>query len=161
MKPIERLLLCLEMRPCDMLYRAVIGFGIVMPLSRLWRKNGAASEWVLVLALTAVLLVLRAVPAVVRKVVPFSRTAQDVWRRRRDMAKFYDSYQWRKLLGFGTGLALGTVFSGRFSSAAVTVPFVCIMCGTAGAVRWRAISREASVRELANGANLSSQRTIG
>ena len=70
----------------------------------LLRSEG--SGWMLVPFLLLVLLLLRVVLAVVRKVVPFSPELQEAWSERRRMAKLYDSYQWRKMLWIGAGLAL-------------------------------------------------------
>ncbi|MBZ5679311.1 MAG: hypothetical protein LAO24_04300 [Acidobacteriia bacterium] len=155
MKFVERLLVGLETRPWDMAYRAAIGFATLFFAPRLRMRDGTHSEWMLVPILLAVFLALRVVPAVVRKLAPFSDTVQSVWDQRRQMAKHYDSYQWQKLLGFGIGLTLCTVLSGQYSAARVVVPSVCLVCGTAGAIRWRAISRQIDALKFAKRATIS------
>jgi hypothetical protein len=102
----------------------------------------ADSDWLLVPVLLAVFLALRVTPVVVRKLVPFSKSAQEVWVQRRTMAKRYDSYQWQKLLGFGIGLALYTVVSEQLSAARIAVTTFCLVCGVVGAIIWSKTSEQ-------------------
>ena len=78
------------------------------------------SDWTLVPFLLLVLLLLRVVPAVVRKVVPFSAELREAWSVRRRTAKLYDSYQWRKLMWIGAGLALYVAVSGQYSACPIS-----------------------------------------
>lgn len=142
MKPVERLLVGLETSPWDILYRVVLGFGTLLFASRLSMRSGVITDWLLVPILLAVLLALRVIPVVVRKLVPFSKSAQEVWVQRRTIAKRYDSYQWQKLFGFGIGLALYTALSGQLSTARIAVSTVCLLCGALGMIRWRQKSRQ-------------------
>jgi len=156
MKFVERLLVGLEGRPWDLLYRAVIGFATLFLASRLRIVNGSESGWVLVPVLLAVLLALRVIPVVVRKLVPFSKIAQEVWVQRRTIAKRYDSYQWQKLFGFGIGLALYTAFSGQLSTSRIALSTVCLLCGALGMIRWRQTSRQVdAARDTAKLATIS------
>lgn len=47
---------------------------------------------------------LRLVPAVLRRIFPFSSEAKDLWFQRRNLGKRYDSYQWQKLFWLGLGM---------------------------------------------------------
>ncbi len=143
MKSIERLLVGLDTRPWDIVYRVLIGVATLLIESRFVIERGIAhSDWVLVPLLVTVFLILRAVPVVVRKILPFSNSARGVWAQRRTMAKRYDSYQWQKLLGFGIGLALYTLISGQLSTARISISTFCLACGTVGTIMWRKTSEE-------------------
>jgi hypothetical protein len=142
MKSVERLLVGFETRPWDILYRALIGLGTLWIESRLVMRGVADSDWLLVPVLLAVFLALRVIPVVVRKLVPFSKSAQEVWVQRRTMAKRYDSYQWQKLLGLGIGLALCTVISGQLSTARIAVTTFCFVCGAVGTIIWHKTSEQ-------------------
>jgi hypothetical protein len=41
---------------------------------------------------------------VLRKVLPFSAEAKQIWSDRRQVAKLHDSYQWQKLFWVALGL---------------------------------------------------------
>jgi hypothetical protein len=141
MKSLERLLVGLETPPWEILYRAALGYGALLVASNFSKRDRAVSEWVLVPVLLAIFAALRVAPLIVRKLVPFSKSAQDVWVQRRGKAKRYDSYQWRKLLGFGIGLAVGTIISGWFSPSRILVSSFCLIGGVAGTIRWRATAK--------------------
>lgn len=138
----EQLLISLENRPWDILYRAALGFVALAVFARL--RGGSRSEWLLGAALLAGLLALRVVPAVVRRLLPFSEATRQVWSERRQLAKRYDSYQWRKLLGFGVGLVLYIVISQQFSSSRIVVSGACMVCGFIGTMKWRATAKQIS-----------------
>jgi hypothetical protein len=156
MKSVERVLVGLETRPWDILYRAALGFGALLFASHLALRDRGGSEWVLVPVLITIFLAIRVIPAIVRKLVPFSKSAQEVWVQRRTMAKRYDSYQWQKLLGFGIGLALYAAFSRQFSPARIAVSTVCLVCGALGMIRWRETSRQVDAAQ--NAAKLATSR---
>jgi len=142
MKFVERVLIGFETRPWDILYRALIGLAALWIESRLVMSGVADSDWLLVPVLLAVFLALRVIPVVVRKLVPFSKSAQEVWVQRRTMAKRYDSYQWQKLLGFGIGLALHTVVFGPLSTARIAITTFCLVCGAVGTIIWHKTSEQ-------------------
>jgi hypothetical protein len=157
MRSVERLLVGFDTRPWDMLYRVLIGFATLWIEARLVKSGVSYSDWLLVPILLSVFLALRAIPVVVRKLVPFSKSAQEVWAQRRTTAKRYDSYQWQKLLGFGIGLALYTVISGQLSSARIAVSTFCLVCGTVGTMVWRKTSEQIDAdRKAAKLATISS-----
>ncbi|HXF52637.1 MAG TPA: hypothetical protein VNK52_00805 [Hyphomicrobiaceae bacterium] len=135
---IERFLLEIDEGVFGALYRAIIGFA-ALPAMRLLLGDGA-SDWFIVPFLLAILLALRLVPAVLRKLLAFSQPVQEVWAARRRLAKQYDSYQWRKLLWIGVGLALYTALSGQFSTGGLATSAFCILGGALGTVRWWAVA---------------------
>jgi hypothetical protein len=149
MTSVERWLVAVETRPWDVLYRALIGLATLWIVSRLKMSGVADSDWLLVPVLLAVFLALRVVPVVARKLVPFSKSAQEVWVQRRTMAKRYDSYQWQKLLGFGIGLALYTAVSGQHSTARIAVAAFCLSSGAVGTILWQNASGQVNAAQRA------------
>jgi hypothetical protein len=131
----EKMLVNLEVSPWHALYRTVIGFATLPLISRLFGKQ--CSSLTVIASFMTVLLLLRIVPAAIRKVVPFSAAIQSVWAERRLLAKRYDSYQWRKLLWIGLGAGLYTAFPGQFTGARVVISLICLLSGTFGLFRWR------------------------
>jgi hypothetical protein len=134
---LERLLLGLDEGLPAALFRVGIGFATIPALRQLLGKHETA--WTLLARLLTFLIQLRAVPMVIRKVVPFSQAVQIIWSNRRHLAKRYDSYQWRKVFWVGAGMAIYTSLSGDFSSSRITISSFCILAGAIGLIRWKAI----------------------
>jgi hypothetical protein len=136
----EQFLLALEERPWNTVYRMAIGFA-AFPLYRsLWGVD--APGWSLACFFLAGLFLLRLVPAVLRRLLPFSAETQEVWRERRRLGKRYDSYQWRKLLWIGLGIGLSVLFSRSAGPGAVgvVVALSFIVPGLAGWIVWRRVT---------------------
>lgn len=132
---LERAIILLEHPPWSVLYRVVIGYLTLALCAHLC--PGGNPLWVHILGFLGVLFSLRLVPAVLRKMLPFSSEAIAVWTGRRMMAKRFDSYQWRKLLWIGTGMAVYAVFSGQLSGAGAVLAIFCITSGGIGEWFWR------------------------
>jgi hypothetical protein len=122
------------------LYRGLIGFAIT-PAMRLLLPSGS-SDWALAPFLLLVLLLLRFGLAVVRKVAPFSGKLQEAWSVRRRTAKLYDSYQWRKLMWVGAGLACYVAVSGRYEPVPIALSLFCLVAGASATLRWRVVSAD-------------------
>lgn len=137
---VERALLAIDDGAFGALYRVAIGFATLPAMSLLLGSH--VSDWLVVPFLLSILLLLRIIPAVVRKLVPFSGAVQEAWAARRRLAKQYDSYQWRKLMWIGIGLALYTAVSGQLSASRMVVGSACLLGGAAGMVRWRLVSAD-------------------
>lgn len=137
---VERTLLALDIPPWDALYRGIVGF-TVMPLY--FAVGGAENKHgMLLLFALAILAATRLIPALLRRILPFSAAIRAVWAHRRAMAKRYDSYQWRKLWAFGLGWLANLVFLGGFRSAAMVLASSCFVAGIGGAAFWRVRSNE-------------------
>jgi hypothetical protein len=117
------------------LLRVGIGFATIPAVCGLFGKS--EQDWAPWVGLLTVLLLLRAVPVLIRRVIPFSQALEIIWSDRRQLAKRYDSYQWRKLFWIGLGMAIYTGFSGDHSSSRITVSSLCILAGALGLIRWR------------------------
>ena len=137
---IDKVLLSLDVGPIGALYRTLIGFAAI-PAVRLLLGSGG-SDWVLVPFFLFVLLLLRVGCAVVRKVVPFSAELQEAWSVRRRHAKLYDSFQWRKLIWIGAGLACYVVVSGRYLPVQIALSVFCLITGAGATLRWRIVSAD-------------------
>ena len=134
---IEKLLQGLEEGLSAALFRLAVGFLTIPGLHKLLGSHD--SDWALLPGLFAILFLLRAVPAVIRKVIPFSQPLQVIWWNRRQLAKRYDSYQWRKLFWIGAGIAIYVVSNRDFSFSNITVSSLCILAGAIGLIRWGAV----------------------
>jgi len=134
---VEKLLQALDAGLPGGLFRLGVGFATIPAVHRLFGTRD--SDWALVLGLFAVLLLLRVVPAVIRKIIPFSQEVQVIWWNRRQLAKRYDSYQWRKLFWIGAGMAIYMVAYRDVSFSHATLSSVCILAGAIGLVRWRVL----------------------
>lgn len=134
MKPIERLAVGIENPPWDALWKVVIGF-LMLPLFHV--LLGHTNSILLTFGLfIAVLVALRVVPVVIRRMLPFSSEAQDIWRSRRNLSKQYDSYAWQKLFWIGLGLACYAVI-GKLRYGELELTLLCLLAGGAGLVVWR------------------------
>jgi hypothetical protein len=136
--PIERMILSIDDGAFGALYRTAIGFATLPAISLLLGRDHA--DWVIVPFLLAILLLLRIIPAIIRKLLPFSGAARDIWTARRRVAKRHDSYQWRKLTWIAVGLSLYTAISGQISAARIILCAVCLLAGLAAELKWRAVS---------------------
>jgi hypothetical protein len=139
-RTIDKFLLSLDEGAFGGLYRVLIGFTTIPVMRLLLGSDG--SDWTLVPFLLLVLVLLRVVLAVVRKVVPFSAELQEAWSVRRRTAKLYDSYQWRKLMWIGTGLALYVAVSGQYWPVHIALSMFCLVTGAGATVRWRALAAD-------------------
>jgi hypothetical protein len=134
----ESILLALDVGVPGAAYRTLLGAS-VLPLAR--ALFGAEPPAVrLSLLLLFLLVSLRVGTAVARKVIPASPMLKEAWSVRRRTAKYFDSYQWRKLFWFGLGLALYAMASASVAPHAALVTAFCLAAGAAGMFRWRMVA---------------------
>ena len=91
-------------------------------------------------SLLIVLFLLRAVPAIVRRLIPFSPEIQTLWSERRQIAKRHDSYQWQKMLWLGAGLLMYSATSSSLSSGPGVIAASLLVVGSIALVRWSRLS---------------------
>lgn len=141
----EHILALLELPPWNALYRIGIGGAIIPTYAYLFDAN---VSWHLGLWFVGVLIFLRLVPAVIRKVLPFSRELKSIWSERRMMAKRFDSYQWQKLFWLGIGMGGSGLILDQMSKMSTALIVFCLINGAIGVFvfRHRTASSERSVR---------------
>lgn len=131
----EQVLVRIEQAPWSALYRIGIGYAILPVFYLLFGSNVPA--WWIIVWFLSVLLTLRLIPAIARKMIPFSGTVRGCWTENRQFAKDFDSYQWQKLVWFGVGLA-GYVMSSGYSSDLVKILIgFCLLTGGVGFCLWQ------------------------
>jgi hypothetical protein len=131
----ERILVLLDQFPYGAAYRIAIGYFLV-PLSSHFpisvHPGLSLASWLL-----GVLLALRLLPYVIRKNLPFPERVVAVWQERREIAKRFDSYQWRKLIWFGVGLLAYAASSRHFGGTSAALAVFCVTGGALGVFAWR------------------------
>ena len=133
----ERFLVRLDEFPVGALLRIAVGYAVVA----LWQvfADAGACGWQLVPWFLGVLVMLRVLPAVLRKLLTFPARAQAVWAHRRQLAKRFDSYQWRKLVWVGIGMAAYIASFRHFDFWVVTFSATALVAGLLGEWKWRSI----------------------
>jgi hypothetical protein len=141
---LEKLIVAIDAPLVDIVWRAAVGFFF---LPNYFSLVGADSWWLLVACLLLVLLAMRIGAGVARSVLPFSRSAKQTWAARRTVGKEYDSYQWRKLVGFGVGMVGYLALQRQPNPTAWVLAAVVLAAGFVGSLFWW------RVREVAFTAN--------
>lgn len=142
--PIEKILIGIGKHPWDLLYRAAAGFFAATVAARSDVLAHPKSIYVGVILL--VLFLLRFVPAVLRRLMPVSDTVRGIWAMRRHVSKYYDSYQWCKLFGFGIGVALHSFAIQGWRPLEAAVASICVLSGSLGMFRWRITQRDQRIQ---------------
>lgn len=140
MRLVESFALRLEQAPAAWIYRFALGYAFFPLVERLHGRGAAV--WTIVAWFAAVLFALRVGPAVIRRALPFSREAQQQWSKQRQLAKMYDSYQWRKLFWIGLGMAAYLVVSRQTAQAHTALATFCVLGGLAGILVWTKVAPE-------------------
>lgn len=145
-----RILLAIEKPPLSILYRAALGYFIMPIHGRVWGETPPG--WSLIVLVTGILILLRIVPGIVRRVLPFPREVKSVWANHRQLAKAYDSFQWRKLFGLGLGWLAWLVLSHATDPLPILLAVSFLFGGGMGIFFWRKHATKLSARPCAEGA---------
>jgi hypothetical protein len=129
-----KLLLNLDVGPLGALLRIVLGGAFVLAL-RLVHPD--TRILVAAAALGILLFGVKAFAAVARRIVPASRAVRAHQEWRRNLARFHDSYQWRKLLWFGIGIVSAAQFMGPEDGWEMPLGTACVLCGAVAQLVWR------------------------
>src|SRR5262245_24255703 len=130
MKAIERFLVNLDDTPWSAVHRIAVGLGIP-PIFRALSVNTNYVS-VSLLAFIVLLVVLRLVPAVLRRSLPFSLEAKKTWAERRNNAKQFDSYQWQKLFWIGVGMVPWAFVGNGLTKGELLLALACLIGGSGG-----------------------------
>jgi hypothetical protein len=136
---VETLLVGLDEGAVGALLRAAIGFATSPAVAAV--MGSSAGDWALVPGVAMLMILLRLAPSVIRRLVPFSSRAQEIWWNRRQIAKRFDSYQWQKLFWMGGGMVLYSAVGDALRVPDVVVSATCLVAGAIGLARWRAVRR--------------------
>ena len=131
---VENIILAVDGWPFSALYRMALAFGLFAVWTRLYGKGGGG---MLAAAFLLTLLLLRYIPAVIRRIVPFSSTLKMMWMDRRETGRKYDSYEWRKLFWSGLGFAAYVLYFGDFERPKMALTLACVCAGFAGIIIYR------------------------
>jgi hypothetical protein len=138
MKQLERFLVDLDSGPSSAVSRVALGLCIPPAFRAL--SGGVDRIWIDLAWFLALLIGLRVGPAVLRKLLPFSAEARQIWSDRRQIAKVHDSYQWQKLFWVGLGLLPYAVVGGGLRTGEAVLTVICLIGGAAGLLIWRRIN---------------------
>ena len=131
----EQLLIDLDSEGWSSISRVALGLAILPAFRAL--SGGSNRPLAFAAVFLGVLVALRLVPAVLRRILPFSAEAKAIWAERRNVARQYDSYQWQKLFWIGLGL-LPYAFIGRgLDEAELIATLICLLGGGTGLFLWR------------------------
>lgn len=125
----EYILALIELPPWNALYRIGIGAAIIPTYVYIF---DSISSWHLVLWFISILMLIRILPAFIRKVIPFSRDLKSIWSERRMMAKRFDSYQWQKLFWLGIGMGGYGLTLDQTSKVSTILTVFCLINGAIG-----------------------------
>jgi hypothetical protein len=142
MKFFERFLINLDRWPWSAISRVALGLGITPVFCAL--SGGRDRVWTPLALFIGLLVALRVVPSVLRRVLPFSVEAKELWAERRRIAKRHDSYQWQKLFWIGLGLLPYAVIGDGLRNGELVVTLICLVGGGAGLFFWRRVDAPAS-----------------
>lgn len=142
MKFIEQLLLGLDAGPWSAISRVALGLAIPPVFRAL--SGGSDSVWIWLALFLGLLIMVRVVPAVLRRALPFSVETKKIWAERRNLAKRYDSYQWQKLFWIGLGLLPYAVLGSGLNKGELLVTVICLIGGGVGLLLWRRVDVEGS-----------------
>jgi hypothetical protein len=129
----EKFIVALDAPLTDIVWRAAVGF---LFLTNYFSLVGVDTWPVLLICLLAVLFAMRVGAGVVRGVLPFSRETKQAWAARRALGKEYDSYQWRKLVGFGAGMIGYLALQRQTNPKAWILAAVVLAAGLLGSMFW-------------------------
>lgn len=119
------------------LFRILLGYSVPFSWSALSTlTQGQHDSRTFVLFFLVVLMASRVIPAVLRKLLPFSWAAREAWAARRQLGKRYDSYQWQKLFWIGCGMGLYALSLPERWATLTAVVSVCLITGAAGLAVW-------------------------
>lgn len=137
MRSLERFLIGLDDWPWSAIWRVALG-GSILPVFRAI-AGGWDSIWTSLVLFLGLLIALRLAPVVLRRALPFSPEAKEIWKQRRFIAKRYDSYQWQKLFWIGLGLLPYAFIGSGLRNGEMMLVTICLMGGGLGLFIWRKI----------------------
>jgi hypothetical protein len=143
MNVIEGFLVGLDRWPWGAICRVVLGF-CIPPIFRM--VGNPDRVWMAPIFFIVLLIALREIPAVLRRALPFSPEAKNIWAERRNTAKTNDSYQWQKLFWIGLGLLSYSFIGDGLRNGEWVLTCICLVGGGAGLLFWYRINAARSAK---------------
>ena len=131
---LEKVLINLDIGAPGAFLRIVLGILFVPAIEVVHPETGLGT---LSASLLALLFAIKVLAAVARRVSSASAVVRSHWEWRRNLARHYDSYQWRKLLWFGVGIMIGGAVDWPGTRAQWILGVVCAVAGSAAEILWR------------------------
>jgi uncharacterized membrane protein YfcA len=131
---LERVLINFDVGVSGAVLRIALGFLLVPALQVVAHEPG---PWTVAISLLVMLFAVKVMAVVGRRVVPATDVVRAHWEWRRNLARYNDSYQWRKLLWIGIGLMMGAVLGIPGTRSQWLLGAVCVLTGSAADVLWR------------------------
>jgi hypothetical protein len=116
------------------LLRIVLGILFVPAVAVVNPQAGLGTMTALLLAM---LFAIKLFAGVSRKLAPASTLVRSHWEWRRNLARYYDSYQWRKLLWFGVGILVGGALHWSETTPQWLLGLACVVAGAVAEIMWR------------------------
>jgi uncharacterized membrane protein YfcA len=135
---IERIFLRLDEPPWNALLRMTVGVAFAAGFEAICQGRCRKESVIILFVVT--LMMIRMVPLVFRRLLPFSKDAQRVWASRRRLGRLFDSYQWRKLFWIGLGLGAYTALYRPANAYHGWLAVFCLVAGGAGLWKWNEIA---------------------
>jgi hypothetical protein len=114
--------------------RIALGAALVLLVRSLFPGAGLGGA---VAALALMLFGVKAFAAVARRVVPTTAAVRAHYEWRRNLARFHDSYQWRKLVWFGIGILVAGGAAPPRGGWEVPLGAACVLGGALAEAVWR------------------------
>jgi hypothetical protein len=129
-----RLLMHVDVGATGALLRVGIAGAFATTFHRLRPEAGPAAA---ALALAILLFAVKACAAVARRLVPVPPVVRAHQEWRRQLARFHDSYQVRKLFWFGAGILAATAAAAPPPRWGIALGTTCLLSGAVAEAVWR------------------------
>lgn len=131
---LERALINFDVGVSGAVLRIALGF-LLVPALQVVRPEPV--PWTVAASLLAMLFAVKVIAAVGRRVVPATDVVRSHWEWRRNLARYHDSYQWRKLLWIGIGLMMAAAVGRSGTTIQWVLGGACFLAGAVAEYFWR------------------------
>jgi hypothetical protein len=132
---LEKVIVRVDVGVAGALLRVLLGLAFTVTVGRALPDAGLGK---VILLFLLMLFGIKALAALARGIIPTSQVVRECWAWRRELARYHDSYQWRKLLWFGVGI-LASWPTGLRGSWQIPLGASCIGSGLIAQFLWRRV----------------------
>ena len=130
----DTVLTSIDVGAAGAILRIALGGALVLLLRVLFPGAGVFGA---AAALLVMLFGVKALAAVARRLLPTSPGVRAHFEWRRSLARFHDSYQWRKLVWFGIGILASAAAGGHRGRWEIPLGATLLVCGALAEAAWR------------------------